>query len=91
MSILTFLGWILFGFIVGLIARMLLPGRQDMGLMMTTLLGVVGSIVGGLISWAFRGLPQQGFDPAGFLMSLLGAIVALAIYASVMKKRHHLT
>lgn len=86
----SFLSWIIFGFIVGLIARMLMPGRQDLGIFMTALLGVVGSVIGGGITWAFRGAPTEGFDPAGFVMSIIGAILALWIYASV-SKRHTVT
>lgn len=87
MGILTILGWIIFGAIIGILARFLMPGRQNMGFMMTTLLGIVGSIIGGLITWAFRGAPQGGFDPAGIIMSILGAILVLWIYGSFAKKR----
>jgi len=73
------LAWIVFGFIVGLIARALVPGRQHMGFVMTTLLGIAGSIVGGIVAQLFAGMSTTGFTPAGFVGSLIGAIVVLAV------------
>jgi uncharacterized membrane protein YeaQ/YmgE (transglycosylase-associated protein family) len=71
---------ILIGFIVGLVARWLVPGVDAMGFWMTTGLGIVGSIVGGLISRIFT-KPTQGtlIRPAGFLMSVIGAIIVMYI------------
>ena len=77
------IAWIVFGFIVGLIARAVLPGRQGMGFVMTTLLGVAGSIVGGLVASAIAGGPTTGFRTAGFVGSLLGAVVLLAVAGMV--------
>jgi uncharacterized membrane protein YeaQ/YmgE (transglycosylase-associated protein family) len=74
------LGWIVFGLIAGAIARLLVPGRQPMGLLMTMLLGIVGSLAGGLISWAFMGGPGQPFAPSGWIMSIIGAVLVLWIY-----------
>jgi len=72
---------IIVGFVVGLIARALLPGVQHLGFIMTTLLGIAGSIVGGLIARLFsKPAPGSSFHPAGFIMSLLGAILLLFIY-----------
>ena len=72
--------YLIVGFIVGLIARAVLPGADHMGLLMTTLLGIVGSIVGGLIGRLFsKPSPDAKFHPAGFLMSIVGAIVVLLI------------
>ena len=73
------IAWIIFGFIVGLIARALVPGRQAMGFVMTTVLGVAGSLIGGLVVSAISGGSTAGFTPAGFIGSILGAIVLLAI------------
>lgn len=71
---------ILVGFIVGLLARALVPGAQEMGFIETTLIGIVGSVVGGLIARLFS-KPADGsyFHPAGFLMSIVGAIVVLLL------------
>lgn len=71
---------IIVGFFVGLIARALLPGIDHMGFLMTTVVGIVGSIVGGLIGMLFKKpAPGQMFHPAGFIMSIIGAIVLLLI------------
>jgi uncharacterized membrane protein YeaQ/YmgE (transglycosylase-associated protein family) len=72
------LGWILFGFVVGLIARVLMPGRDALGLIGTTVLGIIGALVAGWIGQAagwYR--PDEG---AGFIAATIGAIVVLAIY-----------
>jgi uncharacterized membrane protein YeaQ/YmgE (transglycosylase-associated protein family) len=76
MSILVFL---IFGFFVGLLARALLPGRQGMGLAMTTVLGVIGSFLGGLIGNFISGSSFDRIHPAGLLGSVLGAIIVLAV------------
>jgi len=69
---------IIVGFIVGLIARAIMPGVQHMGFLMTTLLGIGGSIVGGLIGRLFsRPAPGSSFHAAGFIMSLIGALLLL--------------
>jgi uncharacterized membrane protein YeaQ/YmgE (transglycosylase-associated protein family) len=75
-----FLWSVIVGFFVGLIARAVLPGADKMGFIMTTLVGIVGSIVGGLIGNLIK-KPEPGskFHPAGFLMSIIGAVVLLVI------------
>ena len=73
-----FLGWILFGLVVGLIAKLLMPGRDPGGFIVTVILGIVGAVVGG---WLGRILGLYGPDqPAGFFMALLGSIILLGIY-----------
>ncbi len=75
---------IIVGFIVGLIARAIVPGTQHMGFIMTTLLGIIGSVVGGLIGRLISRPPEGSkFLPAGFLMSIVGAIVLLVIWGLV--------
>ena len=71
---------IIVGFLAGLIARGVYPGANPMGLVMTTLLGIVGSIVGGGIArliWKHE--PGQKFHPGGLVLSVIGAIVVLFI------------
>jgi uncharacterized membrane protein YeaQ/YmgE (transglycosylase-associated protein family) len=77
--------YIIVGFIVGLIARAILPGVQHLGLILTTLIGIGGSIVGGLIARIFS-RPADGatFHPAGFLLSIVGAIILLLVLSRVM-------
>src|SRR2546421_6248933 len=69
---------IIVGFIVGLCARAILPGVQHLGFIMTTLLGIGGSIIGGLIGpLLFPPTPGSSLPPAGFLISILGALFLL--------------
>jgi len=69
------------GFVVGLIARALVPGADVMGFWMTSGLGIAGSIAGGLVARLFS-KPEVGakFHPAGFFLSLVGAIVLLVAW-----------
>ena len=70
------------GFVVGLIARAVFPGVDSMGIIATMLVGIVGSIVGGLIGRAIsRPEPGSKFHAAGFIMSIVGAIVLLLLGA----------
>ncbi len=81
------IAWIVFGFIIGLLARALVPGRQHMGFIMTTLLGVAGSLVGGLVASAFTGSSLSELHGAGFLGSLVGAVLLLVIAGVAMSPR----
>ncbi|AMY08227.1 Transglycosylase associated protein [Luteitalea pratensis] len=72
------LGWIVFGLVIGALAKLVMPGRDPGGIIVTMLIGIVGSLLGGFLGQVM-GLYGQN-DPAGFVMSLLGAIVLLAIY-----------
>lgn len=72
------LGWVLFGLVVGIIAKLLMPGRDPGGLIITTLLGIVGAVIGGFLGRSL-GLYGPG-EPAGFLMATLGAVVLLFLY-----------
>ena len=72
---------IIIGFIIGLIARAIMPGVQHLGFIMTALLGIGGSIVGGLIGRLFsKPAPGSSFHPAGVLMSIICAIVLLFLW-----------
>lgn len=72
------LGMIIIGFIVGIIAKLLMPGRDPGGFIITTLLGIAGAIVAYYIGRAV-GWYQEG-DSAGFIASVIGAIILLALY-----------
>jgi uncharacterized membrane protein YeaQ/YmgE (transglycosylase-associated protein family) len=82
MGILT---WILFGLVVGVIAKLLMPGRDPGGFIVTILLGIAGALFGGFIGRAmgFYG-ENQG---AGWIMSILGAIILLALYRMMARRR----
>lgn len=74
----TILGWIIFGAIVGALARFIMPGRDPMGILMTILLGIAGSVLGGfLLGLLIRG---RGTDPMGWIGSVLGALLLLWLY-----------
>ena len=76
--------YIIVGFVIGLIVRAIMPGVQHLGLIMTTLLGIGGSIVGGLIGRLFsKPAPGSTFHPAGFIMSIIGAIILLFIWGKL--------
>jgi uncharacterized membrane protein YeaQ/YmgE (transglycosylase-associated protein family) len=73
-----FLGWIVFGLIIGAIAKLLMPGRDPGGFIITILLGIAGAVLGG---WLGRVLGLYGpGEGAGFLMALLGAVILLFLY-----------
>ncbi len=79
------LGWIVFGLIAGIIAKLVMPGRDPGGFIVTILLGIGGAMLGG---WLGRvmGLYSQG-ESAGMLMSIVGAVALLAIYRVVRRPR----
>jgi len=84
-SMLHIIWYIIVGFIVGWIARAIMPGAQHLGFIMTTLLGIAGSIVGGLIGRLFsKPEPGSAFHPAGFIMSIIGAIILLFIWIKLV-------
>lgn len=79
------IGWILFGVIVGALAKLVMPGRDPGGIIVTMLLGIAGALLGGFIG---RSLGWYGpNEPAGFLMSLVGAVVLLALYRMMVGRR----
>ncbi|MDQ3488929.1 MAG: GlsB/YeaQ/YmgE family stress response membrane protein [Acidobacteriota bacterium] len=82
MGILT---WILFGLVVGIIAKLLMPGRDPGGFIVTILLGIAGALLGGFLGRAM-GWYGEG-DAAGWIVSILGAIVLLALYRMMVRKR----
>ncbi|MGY1752633.1 GlsB/YeaQ/YmgE family stress response membrane protein [Blastococcus sp. SYSU D01042] len=81
--------WLLVvGLIAGFLARALVPGRDSMSLGATLLLGVSGSVVGGLIlGLLFGGFRDRGFSPAGIIGSVIGAVIVLVVYNRVSGRR----
>ena len=79
------LGWILFGLVVGIIAKFIMPGRDPGGIIMTIILGIVGALIGGYVGQALH-LYGPG-EPAGFVGATLGAILVLFIYRMATRKR----
>ena len=84
--VLTIVGWIVFGLIVGFIARALVPGRDDIGVLRTIVLGIIGSVVGGLIAGLLT-VGIRGFHPAGWIGSVIGAVIVLVIYNKVTGRK----
>ena len=79
------IGTIIFGLIVGFLAKLVMPGKDPGGVIITILLGIVGSVVG---RWVGRALGLYGpNDAAGFLMSLVGAVLLLALYRVFTRRR----
>ena len=78
------LGWIVFGLVIGALAKLLMPGRDPGGMVVTMVLGIAGALVGGfvgrLLGWYAPG------EPAGFVMALIGAVLLLFIYRKAVKK-----
>jgi uncharacterized membrane protein YeaQ/YmgE (transglycosylase-associated protein family) len=84
MSILLF---IVFGLIIGLLARAIMPGRQPMGLLATALVGIVGSFLGGIVGNLLGARPAFDAHPSGFIGSLIGALVVLAAFGWASRHR----
>ena len=79
------LGWAIFGLIVGALAKLVMPGRDPGGIIVTMLLGIVGAMLGGFVG---RALGMYGpNDSAGIFMSILGAVVVLFIYRMAVGRR----
>jgi uncharacterized membrane protein YeaQ/YmgE (transglycosylase-associated protein family) len=84
--IMDLIGWALFGLIAGAIARFLHPGYDRMGILGTMMLGILGSLAGGGIAYALR-LGTYPYRPAGWIMSIVGAIVLLWLGVLGTKKQ----
>ena len=80
MGVMGIIWMIVVGFVVGLLARFFYPGAVGLGFWMTTLLGIGGSLVGGVISSMIFKSPEGKFQPAGFFMSIVGALILLWAY-----------
>jgi uncharacterized membrane protein YeaQ/YmgE (transglycosylase-associated protein family) len=80
MGIMGIIGTIIVGFIVGVLARFFYPGAVPMGFLLTVALGIGGSLVGGIISSLIWKTPDGKFHPAGWIMSIIGALLLLWIY-----------
>jgi uncharacterized membrane protein YeaQ/YmgE (transglycosylase-associated protein family) len=92
MSVSSLLSWMVCGLIVGLIARLLVPGRQNMSLLLTMVLGIVGAVVGGFLYSLVRGAPAEPFSLSGnawhgWVVAVLGAAAVLWAYVSLYPRR----
>jgi uncharacterized membrane protein YeaQ/YmgE (transglycosylase-associated protein family) len=79
------LGWIVFGLIVGALAKLVMPGRDPGGIIVTILLGIAGAVVAGFLGRALGWYEPN--EPAGFIMATIGAILLLFIYRQLVGRR----
>ena len=79
------LGWIIFGLIVGVIAKLLMPGKDPGGFIVTALLGVAGALLAGFLG-RIAGLYGEG-EAAGLIMSIVGAVLLLFLYRTLVVKK----
>ena len=78
-------GWIVFGLIVGALAKLVMPGRDPGGIIVTMLLGIAGAVIGGFVGRAMGFYGER--ETAGFFMSFLGAVILLFIYRMAVGRR----
>lgn len=83
------LAWIVLGLIAGVIAKLIMPGKDPGGFIVTILLGVAGALVGGFIGSALGFGGVEGFDFGSFLIAVLGAILLLVIYRMMTGRKRH--
>ena len=85
----TIIGLIVIGLIAGLIARAVIPGKQSIGILLTIVLGIVGSFVGGFLGFLIFGSdPNGGFlQPSGIIGSIIGSIIVLGLYVFFARRR----
>ena len=79
----SILGWLVFGLVVGAVAKFVMPGKDPGGLVVTMLLGIAGAFVGGFVGQTL-GFYGPG-EPAGFIMAILGAVLLLFVYRRLKK------
>ena len=84
-----FLWWLIIGLVAGGLARLMVPGKQPMSTVLTMILGLIGSVLGGVISAAVFGYDPRdpGFHAGGLIMSTIGAILALVVYLRMAQGR----
>jgi len=86
--ILTIIGWLIFGLIIGAIARLLTPGRDEIGCLATSLLGIAGSVLGGWIGHELFGRPSpSGYLSRSWIFSIIGAILVLVVWRVIRGRR----
>ena len=85
MGIMGIISMIVVGFVVGLLARFLYPGAVSMGFWLTTLLGIGGSLVGGVVGSILWKSPDGRFHPAGWILSIVGSMGLIWLYLTYMR------
>ena len=85
MGIMGIIWMIVVGFVVGLLARFFYPGAVDLGFWMTSLLGIGGSLVGGVIGGLIWKSSEGKFQPAGLILSIIGSMILIWVYLKFLK------
>lgn len=81
------LAWVLFGLVVGALARLVTPGKGPSGCIPTMAIGIVGALIGGAIATGLGGDGVSGFDLRSILVAGLGAVILLVIYGAIAGRR----
>lgn len=79
------LGWIVFGLVVGVIAKLIMPGKDPGGFVVTVLIGIVGAVIGGYLGRALGWYGPE--EPAGFIVATLGAMLLLMVYRMMVSRK----
>ena len=87
MGIMHIVWMIIVGFIVGVVARFVYPGAIELGFWATSVVGIIGSLVGGVIGGLIWRSADGKFHPAGFILSVVGALVVLWLYLNFIATR----
>ena len=87
MGIMHIIWMIIVGFIVGVVARFVYPGAIDLGFWATSVVGIIGSLVGGVVGGLIWRSADGKFHPAGFILSVVGALVVLWLYLNFIATR----
>jgi uncharacterized membrane protein YeaQ/YmgE (transglycosylase-associated protein family) len=80
----TVLGWIVFGLIVGIVGKLVMPGKDPGGFLATVAIGIVGAVIGGFLG-RLLGMYGEG-DPVGFIMAVIGAMLFLWLYRMITRR-----
>jgi uncharacterized membrane protein YeaQ/YmgE (transglycosylase-associated protein family) len=85
------LSWVLCGLVIGIVARLVVPGQHPMGILGTIVLGIIGAFVGGFLAWLFKGSPGEPFSFSadgwhGWIFSFIGAILVLWITGAMYRR-----
>lgn len=80
------ISWIIFGLVAGAIAKFIMPGRVDSGIILTSLLGIVGAVIGGFIGTMLGFGQVNGFNLPSFVIAVIGALVFLFIYGKLKSR-----
>ncbi|QRN41405.1 MAG: GlsB/YeaQ/YmgE family stress response membrane protein [Neisseriaceae bacterium] len=80
------LSWAIFGLIAGVLAKWIMPGKDGGGFIMTSILGIVGAVVGGWVSSFFGYGTVDGFNFGSFVVAIMGALIVLFIYGKIVGK-----